>query len=603
MRTGARVVWTAIIVAGLLGAGALTGLAADLVARDRAFTIDRFDRDVVVAADARLEVVETITVTFSESRRGIFRDLPSGGPAGDVSYTVWGVDRGEGSEPWEWTTLSIPDGVRVRVGNPDVHLSPGRYIYRFRYDIDGLVFVPDDRPDVAEVRLDVPGFSWPTDVAETHLRIAAPGGILAARCVAGPVGTTRPCDPPVAVEGRQATARFNHFAPGRAATVAIDLPAAAITGSLPTTSIRSLGSRNLAGPLDIDPPAAGLWLALVLAIPFVAFESVKSVLVYRDEATDPHLHGRVQPTAVFAPPFEHRPLEVGGLLLRRDQQSLLIGTLIDLDQRGLVHTSTEGDGDEPTLVVRPGPPGSHPDALEADLLSTLLPNGTPARFDGEYDPDVAKRASAATALLHRRAYDVFRRHGYEHDRARWLRSPLIKGLAYLGLLGALALGTLVATAVLPLAFGAAAVVAGLVFVAWLVVRGIWRHHRLPLNSAGRDAVGKARAFREFLATVEADQLEWAADQPGIDHHHPAVSLLPYAVVLGLADSWYDRFGPLLRELAASAGAGAATGTTWWASSSGYQGVRTSSSGTTTSPSSSGGGGGGSGGGGGGGGSW
>ncbi|MEX0705592.1 MAG: hypothetical protein WD041_03145, partial [Nitriliruptoraceae bacterium] len=131
----------------------------------------------------------------------------------------------------------------------------------------------------------------------------------------------------------------------------------------------------------------------------------------------------------------------------------------------------------------------------------------------------------------------------------------------------------------------------------------WRHHRVPLNSEGRDATGHARAFRTFIETVEGDQLRWAAGRPGIGHRHPAVTLLPYAIALGLADSWFRRFGEVMAQFAAASTASG--GVAWWASGTTFSAVRSAQAATVTAPSSSssGGGGGGSGGGGGGGGSW
>jgi len=612
MRTVGRATTTLLIVAAVLGIGSLAGVIADRAGRDTAFVIDRFDRQVRVADTGTLAVVETIEVTFSRSRRGIFRDLPVDGPR-RVLYEVGGVDRGPGTEPWTWTTLPIPggEGTRIRVGDPAVHLPPGTYTYRFVYDIRGLTFRHADQPDVAQVRLDVPGFDWPTDIAATTLDVRLPAPAREVVCVSGLRRSTRRCDPPVRTSGDRVTATFPSFAAGRAATVAIDLDTDAFTNPLPVARVQPLAStQGLIPPIALPAWLAGLLLAVSLVLPFTAFEVFKAITVYRDERTDPHLHDRLHPTAIFAPPHGHGPVEVAGLLLRTMQtQPLLIGTLIDLDQRGVVRTTTDGpvgpttSSDDVAFTVEPGPPDATAHPTERRFVSALMPGGGSIRFDGEYDKRTARRASAASSVLVEHAKKVFARYGYAHGRSRWLRSIGVRVLMYAGIGLGLWLWTWIASSLLSLPGGAAAAIAVVVVVGWLATRWVWRHHRLPLNSRGRDAVAQARAFREFIATVEGDQLQWAAGQPGIDHHHPAVSLLPYAVVLGLADSWYERFGPLLAELAAATGA---TGGAWWASSRGFDGVQTASSGSTTSPSSGGsfgGGGGGSGGGGGGGGAW
>jgi hypothetical protein len=613
MRIARRSLATILIVAVVFALSAAIAVAVDTFGRDRAFTITALDREVDVATDGTLDVTETIEVTFHQQRRGIFRDLPRDGPrgGGTVVYRDVRVDRGDDAQPWNFVVETADNGdTRIRIGEATTFLTPGDYTYRLRYAIDGLTFRSDRDPTRVQVRLDVPGYDWPTDVEATWLTVTSPAQVLDVACVAGPRRTTRACDPAPSVDGDVVTASFDAFGPSQAATVAIDLAASAFTDDLPTFREQPLDRRpGILPVVDLPAAIAGLVAALVLALPFLVLEGVQAALVYRDELTDPHLHDREHPTAVFGPPHDFRPVEVAGVLLRRKGESLLLGTLVDLDQRGTVTTQSREAGKKTVLTVKAGPDGVEATPGDAAFLRTLLPGRASIRFDGEYDRDTATRSQSATNELLRQATDVFADNGLEHDRAPLLRSLWFKGLAALGmLLLTVGLAVLVAR-VLVLHIAVAAVIAGLVVAGAALVRLLWRHERLPLNSEGRDTVAQAEAFREFLRTVEAEQLEWAADQPMISHHHPAVSLLPYAIVLGLADSWYRRFGSLMRELAVAAAAGgAAAGATWWVSQSSFQGVAASRSGTMTDPSSSsggsfGGGGGGSGGGGGGGGSW
>jgi hypothetical protein len=614
MRIARRTLATVVIAAVVFALSAALAVAVDLFGRDRAFTVTAFDRDVEVATDGVLAVTETIDVTFHDSRRGIFRDLPRDGPrgGGTVVYRDVQVDQGDDAQPWNFVVETAENGdTRIRIGEAGTFLTPGAYTYRLRYDIEGLTFRSERDPSRVQVRLDVPGYDWPTDVEQTVLAVTSPTEVLDVGCVAGPRRTTRACDPAPTVDGTVVTASFDAFGPGEAATVAIDLAASAFTTDLPTLQEQPLDRRPGILPVVALPPAiAGLVAALVLALPFLVLEGVQAALVYRDEKTDPHLHDREHPTAIFGPPHDFRPVEVAGLLLRRKGEPLLLGTLVDLDQRGTVTTHSIDAGKKTVLTVDAGPEGVEAAPGDAVFLRTLLPGRASIRFDGDYDADTAQRTQSATNELIRQASDVFADNGLEHDRAPLLRNPWFLALLALGML-LLTVGlALIVARVLVLPVAVTAIIAGLVVVGAALVRLLWRHERLPLNSEGRDTIAQAESFREFLRTVEAEQLEWAADQPMISHHHPAVSLLPYAIVLGLADSWYARFGSLLRELAvAGAAGGAAAGATWWVSQSSFRGVAESRSGSLTDPSSSsgggsfGGGGGGSGGGGGGGGSW
>jgi hypothetical protein len=615
VRIARRSVATVLIVAVVLALSAAIAVAVDAFGRDRAFTVTALDREVEVGTDGVLAVTETIDVTFHEERRGIFRDLPRDGPrgGGTVVYRDVQVDRGDDGQPWNFVVETADNGdTRIRIGEAATFLTPGDYTYRLRYAIDGLTFRSERDPSRVQVRLDVPGYDWPTDVERTRLIVASPTTVRDVVCVAGPPRSTLACDPAPSAEGDVVTATFDAFRPGQAATVAIDLDASAFSPGLPNFREQPLDQRPGVLPVVSLPPGlAGLIAATVVALPFLLLELVLAVLVYRDRVTDPTLHDRQQPTALFGPPHDFRPVEVAGLLLRRRSESLLLGTLVDLDQRGTVTTRSWESGGKTVLEVDAGPEGVEALPGDAAFLRTLLPGRTSVCFDGKYDKDTAERTQAATNELVRQAHDIFADNGLEHAQARVLRSPWFLALLALGMMLVTVLVTVAVARVLVLPTVVAIVIAFLVVVGAALARLLWRHERLPLNSEGRDTVAQAEAFREFLRTVEAEQLEWAADQPMVSHHHPAVSLLPYAIVLGLADSWYGRFGSLIRELAlAGAAGGAAAGGAWWMSQSSFAGVGAARSGTMTNPASSssgggsfGGGGGGSGGGGGGGGSW
>ncbi|MEX2328868.1 MAG: hypothetical protein WD575_03985, partial [Nitriliruptoraceae bacterium] len=276
-------------------------------------------------------------------------------------------------------------------------------------------------------------------------------------------------------------------------------------------------------------------------------------------------------------------------------------TLVDLSQRDVLHTESTATSKGQRLTVRRGDAASDPD--DQRFVDALLDDIDSVTFDETYDAKVARRVQAATRVVTRRATRVFEQHGLTHRGGVVLRSTAFRVFLGLGvLLWVWVTGGIVAV-VTPLRGGAIAAIAGIVVGGWALAHAPWRHHRVPLNSEGRDATGHARAFRTFIETVEGDQLRWAAGRPGIGHRHPAVTLLPYAIALGLADSWFRRFGEVMAQFAAASTASG--GVAWWASGTTFSAVRSAQAATVTAPSSSssGGGGGGSGGGGGGGGSW
>ncbi len=616
MRVGWRIAVSALAITAAFGGAWAVGAITDEVERDGAFRIDRFDQQVAISADGTTRVTEEIEVTFTQQRRGIFRDLEVAPFPSDGNFTNFEVDRGHPSEPWQFAVEAGPTGPRVRIGNPAQFLAPGTYPYRITYDAPSWFYELRREPDVAEVRIDVPGFGWPTSIGPTTLAMDLPGEVRDASCVEGRRGTTRPCAVAPFIDGDHIRFEVGPFTDQESATVLVQLDRDAFATAIPVHNPDALFSARGIGPWDVSRPMAALWLALILAVPLLVWEALSSWHHYRDRMTDPVLHDRQHPTALPTPPFGFRPPELAGLLLRTDADSLFLATLVDLDQRGLVSTSTESTPggllrkERETLTVARPPAGTVMPPMDDEFVSALVPSGTTV-FDGEYDAEVASRVTAAKRPVTERATGVFERFGFEHDAGGIIGVGWFRALVILGyLIGAAALAW-VFTSATPLPGPATVIVALVVLAGWGLAHLPWAHHRLPLNSAGRDARVQARAFDEFIRTVEGEQLEWAAGKPGIDHHHPAITLLPYAIVLGHADSWFDRFESVMRELAVASGDGAGRGGTtvrsggaaWWTTAAAFSSVQSSQSGTSTAPSSSGGGGGGSGGGGGGGGSW
>ncbi len=602
------VVITLVVVAMVVGA-ALVGAG---LGGDDGFVIDRFERDVAVQPDGSLEVVETIAVTFTEPRRGIFRDLEGAGPAGSpVRYTIDGVDAGDEAAPWTYREERTDAGdPRVRIGDASVELDPGPQTYRLRYRIDRLLFRPEARPDQVQVRLDIPGDQWPTEVGATVLRVSLPGSPTSVACVAGAAGTTGACGESL-TEGSTVTQPIGELARFETATVAVEFPAEALGAAadqLPVEDVTELDQRAPFASLGVPLVPATLIMLVLLIAPAALLEFVRARRVYRDEVTDPHLHDRVAPTAELAPPDGRAPVELAAPVLRPVGSDALLATLIDLEIRGVVATTTSEDGERITVG-----PGSAPETArpwEARALEALCPGGRPITFDGEYDETTSDRSDAALQVLSQHSRGTF------HDDERFLHTGggILRGGGYvLFVLLVLAVGVavgLASLAVLDVPLLAVVVAWVGLAVTWLTLALMWGRERLPLTSEGRDLMARSGAFKHFLEEVHADRLEFAAGQEGIGTAHPAVALLPYAMVFGLADSWLERFEPLMVEATQRGQAGGVGPDPWFAHPATLAAVTASHSASTTAPSDSSGGGGsfggggaGSGGGGGGGGSW
>jgi uncharacterized membrane protein YgcG len=137
-----------------------------------------FLSDVSVQADGSLDVTETIRVRSEGVRiiRGIQRDFPTryrnrlGGEV-RVGFEMIGVQRDGRDEPWK--TAAEGNGIRVRIGDPEIHLVPGEHVYAIRYRTTRQIGF---FADFDELYWNATGTGWdfPIDVAEARIQLPRP---------------------------------------------------------------------------------------------------------------------------------------------------------------------------------------------------------------------------------------------------------------------------------------------------------------------------------------------------------------------------------------------------------------------------------------------
>lgn len=150
-------------------------LSTGAVAEER---ITSFASDVAVAADSSLTVRETIAVVAEGDtiKRGILRDFPTTyTDARDrrviVGFTVLGVKRDGRDEPYALESLS--NGTRIRIGDKDVFLDPGRHVYEISYRTTRQIgfFAGYD-----ELYWNVTGNGWTFPIETARVTITLPDG-------------------------------------------------------------------------------------------------------------------------------------------------------------------------------------------------------------------------------------------------------------------------------------------------------------------------------------------------------------------------------------------------------------------------------------------
>ena len=76
------------LIRRVLAAVALVAISGLCLAQSAPYSIDSFDVRMWLNGDTTLDVEETISVTFNESRRGIFRTIPVVYPTGEGTEAV-----------------------------------------------------------------------------------------------------------------------------------------------------------------------------------------------------------------------------------------------------------------------------------------------------------------------------------------------------------------------------------------------------------------------------------------------------------------------------------------------------------------------------------
>jgi len=150
--------------------------------------------DIHVRPDSTLEVIETLRVQAEgeQIRRGLLRDFPTRyvdrrGQHVVTGFEVISVRRDGLAEPHALEKLA--NGVRIRIGDPEVYLSPGEYTYTIAYRTDRqLGFFADHD----ELYWNVTGSGWDFPIDAVSAQVFLPGNIdadsIAVEAYTGPQG-------------------------------------------------------------------------------------------------------------------------------------------------------------------------------------------------------------------------------------------------------------------------------------------------------------------------------------------------------------------------------------------------------------------------------
>jgi uncharacterized membrane protein len=234
------------------------------------------------------------------------------------------------------------------------------------------------------------------------------------------------------------------------------------------------------------------------------------------------------------------PAELGTLVDGKPDMRDITATIVDLAVRGFLHiTEIEDKGflgffssAEYTFTLKK--PRSEWTALkshERDLLSAMFGSSDSVSLS-----QLKNKFYRHLPGLREDLYKMLVRHGFYTGRPDRVRLLYVIGGVVLGGLLAFGSGTVMATLGMQPAAG---IIAGILSGVIVVIFGWFMPSR---TIRGTRELEKVLGFQEFLTRVESDRLERMVKTPEMFER-----FLPYAMALGVADTWARAFEGIYKE--------------------------------------------------------
>ncbi len=529
MRAGVRRVVSA--AAGLLLALAwVVGVATP--AHAAGDTYDRFDVSYTVTPDGVLQVRETIELRFgpNSGRHGYERYLVTREPFDDDQDMSYQVDNirvdspSDVSTTWRASSYSSTDReavTRIRIGDANRTIRTPTATYVISYDVRGALRTPEST-GVPELYWDVTGSTMGA-IRSATVDVTVPGGVQAATCFVGPPRSTDECSRAVTSGDTVTFSQPDGIPAGSLMTISVQLDPAAVTNATPI-----LSERGDAAEMRSTRIMQGAGAVAAVGIPIAGF------VYYRRRGHDERYAGvppgtvplageqvrverndpKVPVPVSFAPP--KLPLTYAGFLMDGHYRTEhLTATLVGLATHGAVTLSSEGN---PRAEIRD--PRRVPDDPSAILFNEL--------FEGRRSSvrlDKAGQLAEASDALERDARSVALGNQWFRGVSRGRKSFSVMGILWMAMIAFFFFDVrLLAGMGWFLVPATIALVITLIVVQTSMARG----QRTALGRAWTDQV---EGFRTYIATAEADQLQFEEGEDIFSKY------LPWAVLFGLADRW------------------------------------------------------------------
>ena len=542
-----------------IGAGALAVLGLVLVSAAPAYALpsaeaSRTAFEAIVSFDVKAEVQANTDMVITETivydpgtdavHHGILRDIPTQDTLADGNIRLYDVEilsvtRDGGSVDVSETDIGYAKSLKI--GDPNIAIQ-GLHTFVISYRVGGALEVisaesiTDKTPasvkagDI-ELYWDFIGDQWPFPIYQGKATVTGPTPALAALCFYGPAGSTKQCQ--VEQGADSATVLSADLSGGGGLTGAIGWSPDGFT-QLPKPNIIPDPMVEQASRLKNAIP-----FILVIAIAALAAPLVTAILRRRANAGVTLAATPVR----YSPPDGLRPAQVQAGVDGTVDSRGYTATLLDLAARGHLTLTEQDGGFFGRKQLNIGWTGTGKDTLanwENDLAGAILKGGTAATI-GSYDPVLTATTSALTNRLsaEARAAGLYNPEGDKPDRSYLLLSILGVVLAVVGFFASFLLGDSALMFVVLFAMTGVALVIG-----GLVGRAITPRRQ---TKASAEFLGQVAGFTRLLNSSSAEARRDFAEKIGLTSEAIFATFLPYAVVLGLENTWVGTFPDITPE--------------------------------------------------------
>lgn len=483
--------------------------------------IRSFETTIELTKDCILKVTEDIKIDFESAKRhGIYRIIPIGYTRHGGHYTLdLKIDSitADSESPLPFITSRQGDDLSIKIGDPRQTIT-GEHKYRIRYNVRRAVNFFSNEP---EVYWNATGNEWPFRIETAIATFIPPGGVRAETIQVdsfqGAAGSTKHGS--IERSGNRIVFSASGFNSAEGLTIVARLPAGSVL-----------------------PPSAAAEIAWIihdwwpaLAFPICTL-AVMFSLWYR--------HGRDigsgQAVAVeWNPPKDLSPAQVGTLVDEQCDIHDIVSTLIDLAARGYLKiTELRRDrflflSDHDYEFQKSTPPHETKKLTSHErlFLSALFDDGRQTVKLSQ----LKNRFYVHLPGIREALYSSMAKQGYFTGNPETMRSKYVSAGLVMLILGFLTGMILLArTSTLSYLVG--------FLSSSIIVFGF--SGLMPARTRkGTEVLRACLGFQRFIKLTEKERIALLAkDDPTIFGR-----ILPYAMVLGVADQWADKFKDLLKD--------------------------------------------------------